>query len=61
MHGLANVTTYGKAIDIQYKVAVCAADAVLRTKNDTADKVTVYGVKAAVKSVASGLIWNEVE
>lgn len=42
-----------------------AADAVLGTENDTADKATVYGVKAAVEAVveavASGLVWNEVE
>lgn len=38
-----------------------AADAVLGTEDDTADKVTVYGVKAAVEAVASGLVWNEVE
>lgn len=38
-----------------------AADAVLGTESDTADKVTVYGVKAAVEAVASGLVWNEVE
>ena len=38
-----------------------AADAVLGTESDTADKVTVYGVKAAVNAVASGLVWNEVE
>lgn len=38
-----------------------AANAVLGTENDTADKATVYGVKAAVEAVASGLVWNEVE
>lgn len=38
-----------------------AANAVLGTESDTADKVTVYGVKAAVNAVASGLVWNEVE
>lgn len=38
-----------------------AADAVLGTESDTADKATVYGVKAAVEAVASGLVWNEVE
>ena len=38
-----------------------AADAVLGTESDTADKATVYGVKAAVESVASHLVWNEVE
>lgn len=38
-----------------------AADAVLGTESDTADKATVYGVKAAVDTVASNLIWHEVE
>ncbi|MDE5830585.1 MAG: hypothetical protein K2H53_02680, partial [Clostridia bacterium] len=38
-----------------------AAAAVLGTESDTADKATVYGVKAAVEAVASGLVWNEVE
>lgn len=41
--------------------AVGSAEAVLGTENDTADKATVYGVKAAVEAVASGLVWNEVE
>lgn len=38
-----------------------AADAVLGTESDTADKATVYGVKAAVDTIASSLIWHEVE
>lgn len=38
-----------------------AANAVLGTEGDAADKVTVYGVKAAVDAVASGLVWNEIE
>lgn len=38
-----------------------SADAVLGSESDTADKVTVYGVKAAVESVKNGLTWTEVE
>lgn len=38
-----------------------AAEAVLGTESDTADKATVYGVKAAVNAVASNLVWNEIE
>ena len=38
-----------------------AADAVLGTDNDTADKPTVYGVKAAVNAVVNNLVWNEIE
>lgn len=38
-----------------------AAEAVLGTESDTADKATVYGVKAAVDAVASNLVWNEIE
>lgn len=38
-----------------------AADAVLGKESDTADKTTVYGVKAAVDAIADVLVWNEVE
>lgn len=38
-----------------------SASAVLGTENDTADKATVYGVKAAVESVQCKLVWNEIE
>lgn len=38
-----------------------AADAVLGTESDTADKATVYGVKAAVDAIANSLVWNDVK
>ncbi len=38
-----------------------AAAEVLGTAEDTKDDVTLYGIKAAVDEVATGLVWNEIE
>lgn len=38
-----------------------AANEVLGTEEDTSDKTTVYGVRAAINEIQTSLVWNEIE